>query len=112
METFEPLINLLVLMGVLSMAAERLANVIKLGHPDLRQKKRTARKEKERERGIARTAVAASILLAIVVKADFFEILAHLEAPWNTLGWFRSTEATGSVTRFMYTLCGTVVTGF
>ena len=112
MEAFEPLINLLVLMSVLSIAAERLANAIKLRDPDLREKKTSARDEKERERRIAHGAVAASILLAIVVKADFFEILAHLEAPWDTLGWFRPTEATTSVSRFLYTLCGTVVTGF
>ena len=112
METFEPLINLLVLMGVLSMVAERVANAIKLGRPDLRHRKHTAWEEKERERRIARVAVVASILLAVVVKADFFEILAHLEAPWDTLGWFRATEAKRSVARLAYTLCGTVVTGF
>ena len=111
MDVFEPLINLLVLMSVLSIAAERLANAIKLRDPDLRHKKTGAREEKERERRIAHGAVAASILLAIVVKADFFEILAHLEAPWDTLGWFRPTGATTSVSRLLYTVCGTVVTG-
>ena len=111
METFEPLINLLVLMGVLSMVAERVANAIKLGRPDLRHRKHTAWEEKERERRIARVAVVASILLAVVVKADFFEILAHLEAPWDTLGWSRPTGAAASVGRLLQTVFGTVVTG-
>jgi len=47
MDVFEPLINLLVLMSVLSIAAERLANAIKLRDPDLRHKKTGAREEKE-----------------------------------------------------------------
>ena len=39
METFEPVINLLVLMSALSIASERLANAIKLRDPVLREKR-------------------------------------------------------------------------
>lgn len=108
METLAPLINLLVLMSVLSIASERLANAIKLRDPELREKKNRTLEEKERERRIAHRALAASILLAVLVKADFFAILAHLEAPWDTLGWARPV----SVSAFLYTIFGTLLTGF
>ena len=52
MHSFEPLINLLVLLSTLSIAAERLANMVKLRHPALRRLRnrasRTAEKERER----------------------------------------------------------------
>jgi hypothetical protein len=114
MDTFAPMINLLVLMSVLSVAAERLANLLKLRDPGLREKPRGAREEKERERRIAERAMAVSILLALVVKADFFEILAHLDAPWRTLGWMRAAgDATEgfSVPALLSTLGGAVVSG-
>ena len=107
METFEPLINLLVLLSVLSIAAERLANAIKLRDPVLREKKHKTHEEKERERLIAHRTLAVSILLAVLVKADFFAILAHLEAPWDTLGWARPQ----SLSALLYTILGTVLTG-
>ena len=107
METFEPLINLLVLLSVLSIAAERLANAIKLRDPLLREKKQRINEEKERERLIAHRTLAVSILLAVFVKADFFQILAHLEAPWDTLGWARPPSASA----FLHTILGTVLTG-
>lgn len=107
METFEPVINLLVLMSALSIASERLANAIKLRDPVLREKRNRMNEEKERERLIAHRVLAASMLMAVLVKADFFAILAHLEAPWDTLGWARPTSVSG----FLYTIGGTAVTG-
>ncbi len=111
MEAFEPLINLLVLMSALSIASERLANAMKLGDPELSEKKPGARDEKARERRIAQRALAASVVLAVVMKADFFQILAHLEAPWDTLGWVRPMEDGWTPSRFLHTLSGTIVTG-
>jgi len=103
MEAFEPLINLLLLLSTLSIAAERLANAIKLGIRGLAA-------GKERERRVARVALAVSILLALAVKADFFEILRHLEAPWETLGWAgREREAPAGATIQM--VLGMIVTG-
>jgi hypothetical protein len=111
MAAFEPLVNLLVLMSALSIAAERLANALKLRHPDLRDRKAGARDEKARERRIAQRALAASVVLAVVVKADFFAILSHLDAPWDTLGWVRPAPQGWTVGRFLHTLAGTIVTG-
>ena len=111
MDVFEPLINLLVLMSALSIASERLANAMKLGDPTLRERKTGAREEKARERRIAHRALAASLVLALVMKADFFDILAHLEAPWDTLGWARPADAAWTAGRLVQTLAGTLVTG-
>ena len=111
MATFEPLINLLVLLSALSVAAERLANAIKLGHTDLREKKGNPQEEKARERRIAVRALAASMALAVFMKADFFEILSHLEAPWDTLGWVRPAGDKWTLSLFLQALSGTMVTG-
>jgi hypothetical protein len=75
MEAFTPLLNVLVLLGTLSVATERLANLVKLGHPDLRQsRKRLSRPaEKERERRIGNRVLIVSVLLALVVKAESTE---------------------------------------
>jgi len=48
MAAFEPLINLLVLLSALSVASERLANAMKLGDTDLREKKGSPQEEKAR----------------------------------------------------------------
>jgi hypothetical protein len=111
MATFEPLINLLVLLSALSVAAERLANAIKLGHTDLREKKGNPQEEKARERRIAVRALTASMALAVFMKADFFEILSHLEAPWDTLGWVRPAGDKWTLSLFLQALSGTMVTG-
>ena len=71
MNAFEPVINLLVLMSVLSIAAERLANVVKLRTSSLIARKLTAHEEKERERLIGLRVLTTSILVAVVLKADF-----------------------------------------
>jgi len=134
MNTFEPLINLLVLLSVLSIAAERVMNVFKLRRSELREsqtdlvaldekatdeeKQKALKQEKEREGVIAQGTLLVSIALAILVKADFFEILTHVDAPWDTLGWVRvsgaqwvrSTATTG-ISQFFYALGGCAITG-
>jgi hypothetical protein len=109
---FQPAINLLLLMSTLSMVAERLANAIKLRHAELREPHHAAHRpaEKERERQIADRVLIVSLLLAAAVKADFFAIMAHLQAPWDTLGWTGSPALT-SPWRFCATLAGTALTG-
>ena len=111
MNAFERLINLVVLLSALSVAAERLANVLKLAHPDLRRRQARAREEKPREQGIAQRALAASVVLALVMKADFFQIASHLDAPWDTLGWVPVPADGWTVSRLIHALVGTVVTG-
>jgi hypothetical protein len=52
MPSLEPLINLIVLLTVLSVAAERLTNDFKLKERDLREKREDEPSEKARERAI------------------------------------------------------------
>jgi hypothetical protein len=120
MAAFEPVINLLVLLSALSVAAERLANALKLGNPKARGSRRNASRaaEKERERRINLAVLRVSLILAFLVKADFFAILSHLEAPWETLGWVRpaaegwlKSPALASWSRFLYAAAGTMLTG-
>jgi len=111
MAAFEPLVNLLVLLSALSVAAERVANWLKLGDPDLREKKESPPEEKARERRIALRALAVSVALAVLVKADFFAILTHPEAPWDTLGWVRPAGDGWTLGRLLQALAGTLVTG-
>jgi type IV secretory pathway VirB2 component (pilin) len=111
MHAFQPLINLLMLLSALSVAAERIANVVKLGHPDLKhpQRRGSRKREKERERRIAKRVLAVSVLIAVAVKADFFALLSGADAPWDTLGWSRS--AVRSLPDLVTTIAGTAVTG-
>jgi hypothetical protein len=111
MAVFEPLINLLLLFSALSVASERLANAMKLSDTDLREKKGSPQQEKARERRIGLRALAASVALAVLMKADFFAILSHLDAPWDTLGWVRLGEDQWTVSRFLQALDGSIVTG-
>lgn len=110
MDAFEPLINLLVLLGTLSIAAERLANLTKLAHPDLSCRRGSRTQEKDRERRIGTRVVVVSVLLAAAVKADFFAIVAHLDAPWDTLGWSQDALPS-SPAEVLATLAGTMLTG-
>ena len=111
MHVFQPLLNLLLLMTALSVAAERIANVLKLRHPELKYPGAHTHRstEKERERRITTRVVAVSMLLALLVKADFFALLAGAEAPWETLGWSRG--AARSLPDLVSTVAGTAVTG-
>jgi hypothetical protein len=109
MDAFAPVINLLVLLSALSVAAERLANAIKLRDPELRKKRSGSGEEKDREQRIALRALLVSVLLAVALKADFFQIVSHLHAPWETLGWAGYAEA--STGRMVQAIGGMVVTG-
>ena len=111
MAAFEPLVNLVVLLSALSVAAERLANWMTLGDPTLWEKKETPPEEKRRERRIALRALIVSVALAVLVKADLFEILAHPEAPWDTLGWMRPAGDRWTPDRLLDAVAGTIVTG-
>jgi hypothetical protein len=107
----EPLLNLLVLLSALSIVAERLANALKLGDPELRERQGSAADEKARERRIALRTLAASMALAVVMKADLFAILSHLDAPWDTLGWVRPAAERWTAGRLVQALAGSTVTG-
>lgn len=114
----EAIINLLLVMTVLSIGAERLTNIIKLRNKDIREKGRSAAKEKEREFAISGRSMVCGIILAVAVKADFFALLNSLEDPYKTLGWVRvenykwmQSAATVSFAGFVYSLLGCVVTG-
>ena len=119
MDTFAPLINLLILLSVLSITAERLTNTIKLRRPGMRTKGRTADDEKTREKQITQASLGVCVLLAVVVKADLFAILAHLNAPWETIGWLTvdpaggwvRSDALSSVGRFLYAFAGCAISG-
>ena len=118
MEAFTPLINLLVLLSVLSVAAERATNVLKLRRPQLRDQQDDPKAEKERELAITQTSLLVSIIVALIVKANLFEILTHLEAPWETLGWVTlegsqwvRSMAAASASSILYSLGGSALTG-
>jgi hypothetical protein len=80
---FEPLVNVLTVLTVLSFAAERLANLVKLRFNGL-WKNGT---ERQREYNISLATLVVGVTLAIVTKADLFSMLAHASEPWSTLGW-------------------------
>ena len=111
MDAFAPVINLLVLLSALSVAAERLANAIKLRDPDLRKKRAGSGEEKDREQRIALRALLVAVLLAVVLKADFFQIVSHLQAPWETLGWAGAGHAASSSGQMLQAIGGMLVTG-
>jgi hypothetical protein len=118
MEAFEPLINLFTVLTVLSIASERLSNMMKLRNPDLAVKKHDESAEKQREEKITTRAVLIAILLALLVKADFFEILSKLHEPWSTLGWVRvqtgewvRSHAFQNAGTVIYACFGCIVTG-
>ncbi|HSR40864.1 MAG TPA: hypothetical protein VLL48_01800 [Longimicrobiales bacterium] len=119
MEPFTPLINLLVVLSALSVAAERATNVFKLNRPRLATKGATRDEEKERERSITQASIAVSIGLALVMKGDFFALLVGLGTPWETLGWARMeggmlvrADELSSAGAATLAVVGSVVTGF
>jgi hypothetical protein len=114
-DSFEPIINILTVLTVLSVAAERLTNVVKLRQdPSWKQKKGRAR-----ELHINASTMIIGVSLAITTKADIFEILTHPLGPWSTLGWtafdgttwVRHASAT-SVSGAVQALLGCSITGF
>lgn len=122
MDAFEPIINLLVLLTALSVAAERLTNFFKLRNPNLRERPKdgpdAARDAAARDYAITGRTLVAGIVIALVVKANFFEILAHLEDPWTTLGWVAvdggnwvRAAASSNLGTALYAVFGSVLTG-
>ncbi|MBU0741672.1 hypothetical protein KKG45_06125 [bacterium] len=118
MDSFDPFVNMLVILTVLSVTAERLTNLLKLQNPDLNDRKTDKKEERRREHRISLRTMAIGVLLAIVVKANFFEIMSSLQDPWSTLGWVRLDDyrwirspATVELSAFLYTLGGCLVTG-
>lgn len=86
MSSLELAINVLMVLTVLSVAAERVTDVVKLrrngvwrGLPDDARRLR-----------ITSVSVVAGIVIAVATKADLFAMLARPEAPWSTLGWVRA----------------------
>ena len=118
MQAFEPLINLICVLTVLSVVAERITNALKLRNPDMRMKKSDASEERQRELSISLHSVGVGVIVALAVKANFFELVAHLDEPWRTFGWvnverFRwvQSPATSGFGPFVYTVVGCVFTG-
>jgi hypothetical protein len=127
MDAFQPLINILTVLTALSVAAERITNLLKLQSPSLRvtetkpgeDKEAKKDAEKARESAIARRSVLVGIGVAIVLKADLIAILRNAQAPWETLGWFGldgemmvSSAALQSPTAIATALIGSVAAGF
>ncbi len=118
MSALEPIINLLVFLTALSVAAERITNVIKLGNRQLRDERDTKLTEKQREQGITNRGVLLGIVLAVVLKADLIAALNHLDAPWETMGWLQMRGSmwvpapeTGSFLTIAYAVIGSAITG-
>lgn len=118
MSSLEPFINVLILLTVLSIAAERATNFFKLRNAELREAKGSDKAEKDREHRITVRSLLVGIAVAIVVKANLFEILTRVDAPWDTLGWFQQSEskwvlaaAAGSVGTAFYAVMGSALTG-
>lgn len=118
MNGFDPIINLLLFLTTLSVAAERLTNVLKLRNPQLRSEKPTKAGEKEREELITTRAVLVGIAVALALKADLLAVMRRLDAPWETIGWMQWHESmwvwapeTHDLLTLVYALLGSVVTG-
>jgi hypothetical protein len=118
MDAFEPLVNLLILLSVLSVAAERATNLVKLRDPAMSVEKDDKEKEKQREKEIAVVTLVTSVVLAVALKANLFEIMTRLDAPWNTLGWVQMSAgqwvrspATDGLGTVLYAIGGSLVTG-
>lgn len=118
MDSFEPIVNILVILSVLSITAERLTNLLKLQNTELNDRKPDRQEERRREYRISLRTTAVGVVLTILVKADFFEIMNNLQDPWSTLGWVRldgyrwvQSPATMQLSAFLYTLGGCLVTG-
>ncbi len=118
MEVFEPLITLLTLLTVLSVASERITNLIKLRQKDLAERPVEPAAQRARESRIALRSMLVGICLSVLMKADMFQILTHLDNPWKTLGWVQvyrdnwvRTSASASFGTALYALGGCTITG-
>lgn len=114
MDAFGPIVNVLLVLSVLSVAAERVTNLVKLR----RDKDWCELPDRDRELRITFTNVLAGVTLAAVMKADLFGMLSQPSAPWSTLGWTQwngqtwvrhaAASSAGGVT---YALLGSAITG-
>jgi len=118
MTTFEPFINLLVVLTVLSVAAERVSNILKFKRPGLRDRQDDREAERIREGQIQAQTAIIGVAVAVLTKADLFAFLTHLDDPWSTLGWVRvigtqwfQSPATQSLGTLLYSLGGCALTG-
>jgi hypothetical protein len=118
MSSLEPLINLIIVLTVLSVAAERATNLLKLRSKEMRERSPDPDMEKKREQAITWRSILIGIGLAVLMKANLFELLSSLEAPWDTLGWIRMTDAgwirvpaTENLGTTVYAIGGSLLTG-
>ncbi len=124
MDAFEPVINLLIILTILSFAAEKVTQLIKMKwiNPEANRliAKGDDKKETETERVfmVSKMSTYIGIAMALVVKADFFEMIANLEDPWSTFGWVRvqtgewmRSYASQSFGTALYAALGCLVTG-
>lgn len=118
MAPFEPMVNVLVLLSVLSFMAERITNVWKLSNPTLSLRKAETEAERDREKAIAARTLIAGVVLALLVKANMLEIVANPADPWGTIGWVSAREgawfrspALANLGSFLYAVAGSVLTG-
>jgi hypothetical protein len=114
MDAFGPIVNVLLVLSVLSVAAERVTNLVKLR----RDKDWCGLEARDRELRITFTNVLAGVTLAAVMKADLFGMLSQPSAPWSTLGWTQWNgqtwvrhAAASSVGGVTYALLGSAITG-
>ena len=115
-DAFQPIINLLVLLTALSVAAERITNMMKLRRDQLREDKGTGKPEQEY--AVHGRTFVVGLVIALLFKADLFEILANLDAPWETLGWvkveggrFLQSTASQNLGSAVYAAVGSLFTG-
>ena len=118
MTTFEPFVNLLIVLTVLSVTAERISNILKFKRPTLRDRQTDRKAERKREGEIQSQTLIIGIAIAVLAKADLFAFLTHLDDPWSTLGWVRvigtqwfQSPATQSLGTILYSLGGCALTG-
>ena len=102
---------------------ERLSTIglnrrIKLKRNELRKRTKNIDKERQREYSITLYGFIIGIIISILVKANFFEILTHLDDPWQTLGWVQMQQnqltmasAANSIGTTLYALFGCILTG-
>lgn len=119
MDSFEPLINLLTILTVLSVAAERVTNILKLRHPGMCERQEDPARERERERRVHTCSLSVCLGVAVLMKADLFTILVNLGDPWSTIGWVQvegdrwvRSPALASLGTFAYAVAGSILTGF
>ena len=119
MDAFQPLINLLVLFTILSLAGERATNLIKLKSNELRMRKKDEEGTRKREQKINIRNIVINIFFSIIIKANFFEVITHLDDPWKTLGWIQfhdnqwmMSPVLDNIGMTLLALVGCVVMGF